>query len=1117
MASVVLGVVGAVIGGVIGGPAGAQAGYVAGSTIGSLLDPQKLPAQYGPKLTDLKVTTSTYGTCLPRVYSAMRLAGNIIASSPLIEHSNTVEQNAKGGPTQTSTTFSYTQHFAIAICEGEITGIRKIWANGTLIYNISDGADISTVLASNKIADSITVYTGNETQMPDAFIQSLAGEDKTPAFRGTAYAVFKNFQLEKYGNRTPNLEFEVLSSGSSTYNLTTAFDFPLDALNGFYTVYPTPPIAAHPTTTWNYPTINNNNQQAYIEVFVNSGDYAANINKQLLLYDVFPDGTYHVNKHISLPNVPPQYPPLVIPEFINVYNFSKYGKSYDNSVLFFAQTNYGNQKLYCIFNDASYTDITTFVNPDAISGVYNGSSYSVKNRNSIYIVNKSDDSKPQSVVMVKGNDKTFIDSTEVILFPASPTNQINDIDVGENFVYVLFNNQNIYQYDLDLNFIQILPNTGYSQITQISCNDGDKVYGASYSTLDPSKTFMVEYSTGTPILVTTIDQVLYLGVKNPSANNDENGGQKLFFNNYNFYFQSRNPYDIYNETKDLNIIIKNLINTNLTLDEIVTDIVELSEELTAADIDVSSLVGETVDGYMLGSIMSIRQALEPLMQSYYFDAVETDNKIVFVKRGTNTSINIPEDDLSASPYGSELPDQLYIDRKQSFDLPEEVTVSYLDVNANYNIGSQYSRRLINKTVNTNSLQLPMSLDQNKAKQISDVLLYNVWQERTTFKFTLSDKYLYLNPADVITVNSNGNSYLVRIIDQDYSNHIITVNAVEEDTSIYSQDAVGSDIPIAPNANPDGSINLIGSSNFKLLDIPLLRDQDDNLGFYAAAAGFTNGWTGCQPFKSIDNGASFGAYGPAILSQSTIGVAQTVLGDFYSGDIFDELNEVNIYINGSGGLSSATELSVLNGTNIALVGNEIIQFKNATLIAANTYKLSGMIRGKFGTEREMGNHFVNDTFVLLNFNSTYVEISPSSEYNLSRDYKAVSFGQNIEDALDIVFTNTAVAQKPYNPVEVTGGRDSSGNATLNWVRRTRIGGSWSNYTDVPVGETVMKFTVEIMNGSTIVRTIEDILTQNYIYTTADQITDFGTIQSSITYRVYQISSVIGRGYPGEGTF
>ena len=62
--------------------------------------------------------------------------------------------------------------------------------------------------SSLKISPSITAL---RTRCRTASFRLTLGVDNTPAYRGVAYIVFDDLQLEKYGNRTPNLEFEVVT------------------------------------------------------------------------------------------------------------------------------------------------------------------------------------------------------------------------------------------------------------------------------------------------------------------------------------------------------------------------------------------------------------------------------------------------------------------------------------------------------------------------------------------------------------------------------------------------------------------------------------------------------------------------------------------------------------------------------------------------------------------------------------------------------------------------------------------------------------------------------------------------------------------------------------------
>jgi hypothetical protein len=148
----------------------------------------------------LRVMASEEGAAIPAIWGRMRVSGQVIWSTNLEEVITTDTQKAssKGGPKSTTTTYSYFGNFAIGLCEGEIDGIGRVWADGKVI-------DIE--------AYTTRLYTGTETQLPDSLITAV--EAAAPAYRGLAYIVFERLPLEKFGNRFPQLSFEVFRRGSS--------------------------------------------------------------------------------------------------------------------------------------------------------------------------------------------------------------------------------------------------------------------------------------------------------------------------------------------------------------------------------------------------------------------------------------------------------------------------------------------------------------------------------------------------------------------------------------------------------------------------------------------------------------------------------------------------------------------------------------------------------------------------------------------------------------------------------------------------------------------------------------------------------------------------------------
>ncbi|MBN9071514.1 MAG: glycoside hydrolase/phage tail family protein [Rhizobiales bacterium] len=195
MATILLQAAGAALGGVFGS-AGAAIGTAAGALAGYVIDRAligSLQHVEGPRLSGARPFTAEEGASIPRVYGVARMGGLVIWATRFEEARRTTRQGIKGGPRITE--YSYFANVAFALCEGEIGGVRRIWA---------DGREIDRTLYE------IRVHPGSATQDPDPLIEAKQGAGNAPAYRGTAYVVFERFPLADYGNRIPQLQFEVL-------------------------------------------------------------------------------------------------------------------------------------------------------------------------------------------------------------------------------------------------------------------------------------------------------------------------------------------------------------------------------------------------------------------------------------------------------------------------------------------------------------------------------------------------------------------------------------------------------------------------------------------------------------------------------------------------------------------------------------------------------------------------------------------------------------------------------------------------------------------------------------------------------------------------------------------
>ena len=197
MATILLQAAGAFLGSALG-PVGSAIGSAAGAIAGYLVDRALIDSTRhieGPRLAGARPFSAEEGASLPRVYGTARIGGTLIWATRFEEEARTERQGGKGGPRVT--TYSYFANVAFALCEGEVAGIRRVWADGREL-------DLDLV--------ELRLYRGSEAQAADPLIESRQGTGNTPAYRGTAYAVLDRFPLGDYGNRIPQFQFEVMRS-----------------------------------------------------------------------------------------------------------------------------------------------------------------------------------------------------------------------------------------------------------------------------------------------------------------------------------------------------------------------------------------------------------------------------------------------------------------------------------------------------------------------------------------------------------------------------------------------------------------------------------------------------------------------------------------------------------------------------------------------------------------------------------------------------------------------------------------------------------------------------------------------------------------------------------------
>lgn len=217
MATLALGLAGGAIGGAVlpginlfgSTLTGAAIGQAVGASVGAIIDESLFSSSgqsrvvEGPRLSDLQVMASNEGAPIPRIYGRVRLSGQVIWATRLEEEvvtTNEARGSGKGlasGSAQQTTTrveYNYYANFAVGLCEGEIARIGRVWADGKEL---------------NLASYVYRLYRGTSQQLADSLISATEGSENTPAFRDLAYIVFERMALARFGNRIPQLSFEI--------------------------------------------------------------------------------------------------------------------------------------------------------------------------------------------------------------------------------------------------------------------------------------------------------------------------------------------------------------------------------------------------------------------------------------------------------------------------------------------------------------------------------------------------------------------------------------------------------------------------------------------------------------------------------------------------------------------------------------------------------------------------------------------------------------------------------------------------------------------------------------------------------------------------------------------
>ncbi len=535
--------------------------------------------------------------------------------------------------------------------------------------------------------------------------------------------------------------------------------------------------------------------------------------------------------------------------------------------------------------------------------------------------------------------------------------------------------------------------------------------------------------------------------------------------------------------------------TNLSLAAVVEEICARSGVTT---VNTAGLYG-LLRGYAVGDVTGARNALQPLMLAYGFDAAERDGELAFFTRTGRTDHVLDTAEFAVT---SELDGDLELARAPQADVAGRVRLTFVEANGEYETRATEAVHPDEVTRSVSASEVPLVLNKSEARGIVERWLAEARVARDRASFALPLSATAVRAGEVVALDLPGGAAAFRIDHMEQAD-VALVRAVRVEPGLF-------EAPEMPA--PDDDIVVYTPPVPVLpvfMDLPLLTGEE--LPHAPHLAITADPWPGSVAVYRApeDNGYALSALVPAA---ARIGVTETALGRARPG-LVDRGPALRVRML-SGDLASASLDRVLNGANLAVIGDgttetwEVIQFTDATLVAENTWEITGRLRGQAGSDATAPASWpVGSTLVMLDGAVPQLNL-PSSARGLERHYRIGPASRALDDATYVhaVHAFDGIGLRPLAPVHLAADW-SGGDLDFRWIRRTRADGdSWQSL-EVPLGEDAESYVVRVLDGPTVLRETT-VSAPGWTYTAAMQAADGAAMP--FTLAVAQSSASYGAG-------
>ncbi|MCG6557264.1 glycoside hydrolase TIM-barrel-like domain-containing protein [Ruegeria sp. 1NDH52C] len=527
---------------------------------------------------------------------------------------------------------------------------------------------------------------------------------------------------------------------------------------------------------------------------------------------------------------------------------------------------------------------------------------------------------------------------------------------------------------------------------------------------------------------------------------------------------------------------------------------EICARAKVSAVDLGALWG-IVRGYTVDQVSDARSALQPLMLRYGFDAIERDGKLVFRLRDGGRPVELGRELLAVH---EEIDGALEHRRESDLELSGRVRLRFVQADANHDVVAEEAVLPDDATHAVSSNEMPLALTRAEGRQTVERWLAEARLGRDTIRFALPPSRLALGAGDVVRLPDAGDEIggLYRV-DRVEQAHMQLIEAVRVEPNVYLTSDMAEDRPVVQEFVPPVPVLPL------LMDLPLITgDEVPHAPHVAVTA---QPWPGTV---AVYSSASDEAYrlDEIVATRAVIGVTETPLARARPG-LWDRGDAVQVKLV-AGELESRPLEAILNGENLAAIGDgstdnwELFQFREAELIAPDTYLLRNRLRGQLGSDALMPDVWpAGSQFVLIDPRLVQLDLA-SSERRIARHYRIGPSRRSYDDPSYVhrVDAFDGIGLRPYAPAHLRA-VENGADIQLSWVRRTRIDGDDWSLPEVPLGEESESYLVRVIKDGGVLRE-ETVSSAAWTYGAAAQVAD--AVARPFDLSVAQISARFGPG-------